>query len=122
MDRIKLSGLQFYGYHGLFPEENRLGQRFEVNIEIFLPLQKAGKTDEMKYSVDYGMVFELVKDVVEGEPKNLIETVAEEIATVLFGQFPILKAIAVEVCKPNPPIEGHYEAISVRIYREREDK
>lgn len=119
MDKINLKGLTFYGYHGLFPEENRLGQRFEVDLELFLPLQKAGQTDEMKNSVDYGMVYDITKEIVQGEPKNLIEAVAETIAEQLFESFPTIVATTVEVTKPNPPIEGNYESVSVRIHRER---
>ncbi|HLS23596.1 MAG TPA: dihydroneopterin aldolase [Pseudogracilibacillus sp.] len=119
MDRINLNGLSFYGYHGLFPEENRLGQHFKVNVELYLPLQKAGETDEMKYSIDYGMVHDIVKEIVTGEPKNLIEAVAETIATEILNQFPTVHACVIEVVKPNPPIEGHYESVSVRIKRER---
>lgn len=119
MDKIKLTGLSFYGYHGLFPEENRLGQHFEVDVELFLPLQKAGQTDDMKDSIDYGMVHDIVKEIVEGEPKNLIEAVAEKIASELLGKFPTVNACEIEVIKPHPPIEGHYDAVSVRIKRER---
>lgn len=119
MDKIKLKGLSFYGYHGLFPEENRLGQRFVVDVELFLSLEKAGQTDDMKYSIDYGMVHDIVKEIVKGEPKNLIEAVAESIATELLASFPALVACIVEVVKPHPPIEGHYDAVSVRIKRER---
>lgn len=120
MDKIKLKGLSFYGYHGLFPEENRLGQIFVVDLILYVPLKNAGKTDEMKYSIDYGMAYNVVREIVEGEPKNLIESVAETIAERLLEQFPTLHACQVEVSKPNPPIEGHYEAVAVEIYRERE--
>lgn len=119
MDKIKLSGLSFYGYHGLFPEENRLGQRFKVDLELFVPLQKAGETDDMKDSIDYGMVHDMVKNIVEGEPKNLIEAVAETIAAELLEKFPKINACEVEVIKPHPPIDGHYDAVAVRIKRER---
>jgi len=119
MDKIKLKGLSFYGYHGLFPEENKLGQRFAVDVELALSLQKAGLTDEMQDSVDYGMVHDIVKDIVEGDPKNLIEAVAESIAAELLEKFPTVSRCVVEVIKPNPPIEGHYDAVSVRIKRER---
>lgn len=120
MDKIKLKGLTFYGYHGLFPEENRLGQRFVIDLELNLSLQKAGQTDEMKYSIDYGMVYETVKNIVEGEARNLIETVAEMIAAELLLTFPAIASCTVEVAKPNPPIEGHYKAVAVEIFRERE--
>src|SRR5699024_2238953 len=120
MDKIKLKGLSFYGYHGLFPEENRLGQHFIVDVELFVPLKKAGQTDNMADSIDYGMVHDIVKCVGKGEPKNVIEAVAEEIAAEIVAAFPTIKTCLVEVIKPNHPIEGHYDSISVRIQRERE--
>lgn len=121
MDKIKLKGLSFYGYHGVFPEENRLGQRFVVNVTMYLPLKQAGQTDEMKHSVDYGDVYEAVKRIVEGKPKKLLEAVAEQIAADLFDTFPLIQALDVEVVKPNPPIRGHYEAVAVEIHRERNE-
>lgn len=119
MDKIILSNMQFYGYHGLYPEENRLGQRFNVDLELYLSLREAGETDHMGDSVDYGKVFELVKQIVEGKPKNLIESVAETISKKLFESFPIIQACTIKVIKPDPPINGHYESVAVEIYREK---
>ena len=119
MDKISLENMQFYGYHGLFPEENKLGQRFNVDVQLFLPLQKAGKTDAMEDSIDYGQAFEIVKEVVEGEPKNLIEAVAQTIADQLLNTFSKLQSCIVKVKKPDPPINGHYESVAVEVYRER---
>lgn len=120
MDKIKLKRLAFYGYHGLFPEENKLGQRFYVDVELFLSLQKAGKSDKMEDSIDYGAVYEMIRSIVEGEPKNLIEAVAEAIAQSLLENFAALHACQIEVTKPDPPIAGQYDAVSVQIYRERQ--
>lgn len=120
MDKIILKQLQFFGYHGLFAEENKLGQRFNVDCELYTSLKKAGTTDAMEDSIHYGQAYQIIKDIVEGEPKNLIEAVAEEIATKLFVQFSTLDACMVKVIKPNPPIPGHYESVAVEIYRERE--
>lgn len=119
MDKITLQRLAFYGYHGLFPEETKLGQRFYVDVELFLSLQNAGKTDDMSHSIDYGKAYDIIRSIVEGEPKNLIEAVAEEIATQLLRSFPLLQACSIEVTKPDPPIAGQYDAVSVQIYRER---
>lgn len=118
-DKITLNRLVFYGYHGLFEEENRLGQRFIINIELFTCLKQAGASDDMNDSIDYGQAYELIADIVQGEPKNLIEAVAEEIANQLFASFQLLEACRVEVVKPDPPIKGVYESVSVDIYRER---
>lgn len=119
MDKILLKNMQFYGYHGLFPEENKLGQRFNIDLEMFLDLKKAGQTDDMLASVHYGHAFDLVKSVVEGKAKDLIEAVAEEIATQLLAQFNLIDACTVKVVKPDPPIPGHLESVAVEIYRER---
>lgn len=119
MDKIILNQMKFYGFHGLFPEENRLGQRFNVDVQLFLDLKKAGVTDEMSHSIDYGQVYELTKKIVEGEAKNLIEAVAESIAEILLSSFPLLHACKVKVIKPDPPIVGHYDSVAVEIYREK---
>ncbi|HLR54180.1 MAG TPA: dihydroneopterin aldolase [Pseudogracilibacillus sp.] len=121
MDKIKLNQLQFYGYHGLFPEENKLGQRFIVDVELYLSLKKAGQTDDMYDSIDYGKAYEVLQSIVEGEAKNLIEAVASESATVLLSTFSKLKACRIQIIKPDPPIRGQYESVAVEIYRERDE-
>lgn len=111
--------MQFYGFHGLFAEENKLGQRFNVDLELFVDLQKAGQTDYMDDSVHYGHVYETVKAIVEGEQKNLIEAVAENIAEAILGNFTKVNACQVRVVKPDAPIPGHFESVAVEIYREK---
>ncbi|MFC3040958.1 dihydroneopterin aldolase [Virgibacillus xinjiangensis] len=120
MDKIILNGAKFYGYHGLFPEENRLGQRFEVNAVLYLDLKQAAKTDDMNASINYGDVYQRIGSIVEGEAVNLVETLADKIADELLGQYGRLEACLVKVVKPDPPIPGHYESVAVEIYRERE--
>ncbi|WP_188456122.1 dihydroneopterin aldolase [Virgibacillus oceani] len=119
MDKILMNQMEFYGYHGLFPEENKLGQRFYVDVELMTDLKKAGKSDNMADSIDYGHVYELVKEVTEGESKNLVETVAESIADSLLSTFTNLSACTVKVTKPDPPIPGHYQSVAVEIFREK---
>lgn len=122
MDKIYLNNLQFYGYHGVFSEENQLGQRFNVDIQLHLSLERAGKSDQMEDSINYGEVYELVKEIVEGEAKNLLEAVAQAISQALFVHFPLLKACTIKLIKPDPPIAGHYESVAVEIYRERDNE
>ncbi|HLR41546.1 MAG TPA: dihydroneopterin aldolase [Virgibacillus sp.] len=119
MDKILLNNMQFYGFHGLLPEENKLGQRFNVDVTLFTDLQKPGQSDEMHESIHYGHAYELVQKTVEGEAKNLIEAVAESIADELLTSFDLLSACTVKVTKPDPPIPGHYQSVAVEIFRER---
>jgi 7,8-dihydroneopterin aldolase/epimerase/oxygenase len=110
--------MYFYGYHGVFPEENQLGQRFIVDLELGLDLRPATRTDQLKLTVNYAEVYEAVKREVEGTPLKLVETLAEKIAATLLEQFP-LQQVKVCVTKPDPPIPGHYEAVGVEIVRSR---
>lgn len=111
--------MEFYGYHGVFPEENRLGQRFSVDLTVSLDLKKAGETDELVYSVNYGELFQLCKEIVEGKPKRLVEAVAEKIAGSVLQEFPAIDEVTVKVIKPDPPIPGHYKSVAVEITRSR---
>ncbi|QKY70914.1 dihydroneopterin aldolase [Lentibacillus sp. CBA3610] len=121
MDKILLNQMMFYGYHGLFPEENKLGQRFLVDTELMLDLKKSSRSDDMHDSIDYGEVYHVIKEIMEGEPKNLVEAIAEAIADELFQSFNLLKACKLTVTKPDPPIPGHYQSVAVEIYRERNE-
>ncbi|MFD2045550.1 dihydroneopterin aldolase [Ornithinibacillus salinisoli] len=121
MDNIELNQMQFYGYHGLLPEENRLGQRFFVDIELFLDLKKAGKSDNMDHSINYAQVYDHVKRIMEGEVRNLIEAVAEDVAEDLLSSFELLHACSIKVTKPDAPIPGHIQSVSVKIFREKEN-
>lgn len=119
MDKIYVNQMEFYGYHGVFPEETRLGQRFKVDLAVSLDLKKAGETDELKYSVHYGELYELCKEIVEGKPYKLVEAVAEKIAGSVLTVFPLIEEVTVKVIKPDPPIPGHYKSVAVEITRRR---
>jgi dihydroneopterin aldolase len=120
MDKIKLAGMQFYGYHGVFPEENKLGQRFAVDVELSLDLSSAGKTDDLKQTVNYAEAYALIKQIVEGPPFRLIEALAEKIASDLLHQYTIVNDVTVRVVKPHPPIQGQLEYVAAEISRKRE--
>jgi 7,8-dihydroneopterin aldolase/epimerase/oxygenase len=111
--------MEFYGYHGVFPEETRLGQRFIVDLTANVDLKKAGETDELKHSVNYGEIFRVCKEVVEGVPFKLVEAVAEKIAKEILQQFSLVSETTVKVIKPDPPIPGHYQSVAVEITRRR---
>ncbi|MFD1021168.1 dihydroneopterin aldolase [Thalassobacillus hwangdonensis] len=120
MDKIYVTQMEFYGYHGLFPEENKLGQRFYVDLELDIDLKKAGRTDDMTESVDYGEIYQVTKSVVEGEAKNLVEAVAEDLAAKLLDTFEKVTFCRVKVIKPDPPIPGHYQSVAIEIFRGRD--
>lgn len=119
MDKILLNQMQFYGYHGVLPEETRLGQRFIVDLTVEVDLRKAGETDQLEDSVNYAELFNICKEIVEGKPYKLIESVAENVANEILRQFQVIMECTVKVIKPDPPIPGHYRSVAVEIRRSR---
>lgn len=119
MDKIFLRKMQFYAYHGAYPEENRLGQRFYVDVELFLDLSLAGATDELVHTINYAEIYDVVRQEVEESQYQLIETLAEKIAEKILDGFAV-QEVLVRVTKPDPPIPGHYQAVGVEIKRKKQ--
>lgn len=115
MDRIKL-----YGKHGVFPEENKLGQHFYISLELRIDLAKAGRTDDLDETVNYAELYEMVKEIVEGPPFKLIEALAETIASRLLDAYAKIHEVTVRVTKPHPPFDIVFDGVTVEISRARE--
>ncbi len=119
MDKIYINNMKFYGYHGVYPEEQKLGQRFNVDLVLECDLTESAKSDDIESTVDYGQAYELTKELVEGEPRKLVEKLTEEIAQALLEKFEMVSACTVKVIKPDPPIPGHYDSVAIEIKRSR---
>jgi dihydroneopterin aldolase len=100
-DRILLEGMVFHGRHGTLPAERELGQPFVVDVELRLDLRAAGLADDLTRTVDYSEVHRRAKEIVEGPPADLTETVAERIAAAVLEEHPPVEAVRVKVGKPN---------------------
>ncbi len=119
-DRILLEGMIFHGRHGTLPAERELGQPFVVDVELRLDLEAAGLSDDLTRTVDYSEVHRRAKEIVEGPPVNLTETVAERIATAVLEEHPMVEAVRVKVRKPNVRLDDTVLAGSVvEIVRRR---
>ncbi|MGD7001465.1 dihydroneopterin aldolase [Corynebacterium halotolerans] len=118
-DRIELTGLECRGHHGVFPEEKRDGQRFIVDVTCWLDFAGAAAEDDLTQTVNYAELAELAHGIVTGEPRDLIETVATEIAEAAMEKFPVLFAAEVTIHKPQAPIPLQFADVSVVARRSR---
>lgn len=117
MDTIIIKDLETFGYHGVFEEEAFLGQKFIVTAELFLDTRKAGKTDDLQDSLDYGVACQLIKKIVKTERYHLIERLAEEIAEQLLLTFSLLQEVEITVKKPWAPVLISMDTVAVCIHR-----
>ena len=118
-DRIILEGMRFYGFHGVNPEERVLGQEYLVDLTVEMDLRSAGRSDRLEDTISYTHIYRAVKDVMEGEPRNLLEAAAQSIADRVLSEFPV-ESVTVRVKKPHPPIRGSIiESATVEIFRRR---
>lgn len=119
-DCILLEGLTFYGYHGVKEAEAELGQPFQVDLTLWLPLRAAGMSDDLSQTVDYSDVYRTAQAVVEGERCRLLEAVAERLAEAVLARFPV-RAVRVRLNKPHAPMRGAvFSRVAVEITRTRE--
>lgn len=117
-DRITLIGLRGFGYHGVFEHEKREGQEFVVDVEITLDTRPAAASDDVADTVHYGELAEEVVAVVEGDPVDLVETLAQRIADTVLGRDAV-DAVRVTVHKPGAPITVPFADVAVTIERTR---
>ncbi|MCS4536109.1 dihydroneopterin aldolase [Corynebacterium sp. HS2168-gen11] len=118
-DRILLTGLRAKGFHGVFAEEQRLGQDFIVDIACWLDLAPAAISDDLADTINYAELAEIAHAVITGPPMQLIEAVAGRIADTVMQTYPQLYAVEVTVHKPHAPIPRDFADVAVVARRSR---
>ncbi len=110
--------MAFFAYHGVAPTEKLQGQRFFVDVDLYLDLAEAGRRDDIHQTVDYEGVFRTVKDHVEGKRFHIIEALADTVARTLLEEFPV-ESVTIRVRKPSVPLQGILDHTEVEITRRR---
>ena len=115
-DILRLRNMRFFAYHGFFPEENALGQHYEIDLELCGDFARAGRDDDIDAAINYPEVYSLVAEIANGESCQLVEAIAHRIAEKVGHRFAPIDLI-VRVRKPNPPLAAHFDGIEVEIRR-----
>ena len=121
-DRLSLIGMRFEARHGVLAEEKVTPQPFEVDLVLRTDLSAAAERDELGATVDYAALFDLVRGIVTGPPRDLIEALAGSIASaVLAATDPALvDEVEVRVRKPKAPIDGAFDTVEAALIRRRD--
>ncbi|WP_115685835.1 dihydroneopterin aldolase [Corynebacterium senegalense] len=118
-DRIELKGLKVHANHGVLPHETEHGQAFSLDLVCWLDFREAAAGDDLTKTVNYAELAQLAHDVAAGTPRQLIETVASEIADTALARYPQLHAIEVTLHKPHAPIPLVFDDVAVVARRSR---
>ena len=117
MDKIEIKNLEIFANHGVFPEENVLGQKFVISATLYTDTRKAGLTDELTASIHYGEVSHMITKFTKEHTYKLLEALAENLCQMLLQELPLLKMITLRVEKPWAPVALPLETVAVEITR-----
>jgi len=118
-DRIILKDLGFYGYHGVFAEEAKLGQRFFIDLELGVDLSAPAATDRLSTGISYAEIYDVVKTTFEARRMKLLEALAQNIVDAIFEAFQGVEWIVIRVRKPEAPIAMVRGEAAIELHRKR---
>lgn len=119
--KIHVNGLEVYAYHGVLPEERKLGQAFIFDIVLSLSsVSKAAESDAIEETVDYADVCDLVVHTATRQSFNLLEKLASEIAGAILRRYSAVESVKIMVTKPSPPISHPLKGVAASLERRRE--
>ncbi len=118
MDCIKIKKLEVFAKHGVMPEENVLGQKFVISVELYCDIRKAGQTDNLEYSINYADVAAFITKKTIENTFQLIEKLAEYLAGEILLNYPLAEKVVVEVEKPWAPVHMPLETVAVSVDRQ----
>lgn len=114
---IELSGMRFYAYHGVFEQEQKVGNWFLVDLVLYVDISKAVHSDCLTDTINYALVYDWVAQEMQ-QPSLLIEHVAGCIIEHIAQECPSIQSVRVKVTKQNPPFKGQIEGVSVVVERD----
>jgi 7,8-dihydroneopterin aldolase/epimerase/oxygenase len=117
--KICLNEMVFYGYHGVFAEERSLGQRFIVSLHLTTDAEHDRGIHKLEDTVDYTKVYALLKNIMESDQFQLLETVANTILDSVLREFPLVNKAKVYIQKPSVAIQGSLKSVEIVMERER---
>jgi dihydroneopterin aldolase len=115
---IKIKKATFYAYHGVMTEEQNVGGKFEVDVDLYVDFTEAALHDNLKDTVDYSRVYKFICKLALERKYNLIETLASKIADSILNEFTKVQKIAVRVRKHNVPVGGYVDYVEAEIIKE----
>ncbi len=116
---IRIHNAVFYAYHGVLTDEQNLGGKFEVDIDLYCDLSRGAKTDHLYDTVNYERVYDCVRSSVLEKQHFLLESLADAITNGILKNFAKVESVTVKVRKPGAPVKGVIDYVEVEISESR---
>jgi dihydroneopterin aldolase len=116
--RVTLSDIEVVGFHGHLAAEKELGQRFELDVDLFVDIETAGQSDRLQDAVNYEKVYQLIVRVVSEDRFNLLEALATDLASAIYDEFDV-EGVSLRIRKPSIPYCPHLGHVEVEVERGR---
>ncbi len=120
MGKIIIEEMEFYAFHGHYEEEQIVGNRFLVDLEMETDMKKASESDQLEDAVDYQMAYVLIKKEMRRKKSNLLENIAKRILDALFTEMVGIEKATIRVRKMHPPMGGPIRSVGVTLSRSHE--
>jgi dihydroneopterin aldolase len=122
MGKILISGMEFFAFHGHYPEEKLAGNKFSVDLTMWSDTSIAEKSDNLDDAINYQVAYAIVKDVLSNTKSNLLEHIANNILDAIYTEFSSLEKAKVLIKKLHPAMGGQIEFVAVEISRKSRKK
>ena len=116
---VRIKNAAFYAYHGAMEDEQNLGGKFELDVEMHCDLSAAAESDSLRKTVDYEKAYAFIQATVLAKKYFLLEALANTIAKGLLGEFRNIEMVTVRIRKPHPPVKGVVDFVEIEIAQRR---
>jgi len=121
MGKIKIEEMEFYAFHGHYQEEQIVGNRFLVDLELKTDLRKPAQSDQLRDAVNYQHAYQIVKNEMRRTNSKLLENIGKRILDALFAEMEGIQKATIRIRKLNPPMGGPIRSVGIKMSRKRED-
>ena len=116
---IRLHNAVFYAYHGVLLDEQNLGGKFEVDVDLICDLSRGAKSDHLGDTVNYERVYDCIRTMVMEKKHLLLESLASAVSTGILKNFSKVQSVTVRVRKPSAPVKGVIDYVEVELTETR---
>ena len=117
MGKIKIEEMEFYAFHGHYQEEQIVGNRFLVDLELKTDLRKPAQSDQLRDAVNYQHAYQIVKNEMRRTKSNLLENIGKRILDALFTEMDGIQKATIRIRKLNPPMGGPIRSVGIKMSR-----